>query len=96
MHFDGRIGRMPQTFTWNKWDDNNWNLYKMKAGGSGKQLFVSLTRDKKSIPAQLTKKSHFLKSSYSEASFNQHLWLRYYIIFFFSCFTQEILRAASQ
>ena len=35
-----------QNFHLEEVDENNWNLYKVKAGGSGKQLFVSLTRDK--------------------------------------------------
>jgi hypothetical protein len=35
-----------QNFHLEEVDENNWNLYKVKADGSGKQLFVSLTRDK--------------------------------------------------
>ena len=35
-----------QNFHLEEVDESNWNLYKVKADGSGKQLFVSLTRDK--------------------------------------------------
>ena len=35
-----------QNFHLEKVDENHWDLYKVKADGSGKQLFVVLTRDK--------------------------------------------------
>lgn len=35
-----------QSFHLEEVDANHWNLFKVKAGGSGKQLFVALTRDK--------------------------------------------------
>ena len=35
-----------QNFHLEEVDENDWNLYKVKADGSGKQLFGSLTRDK--------------------------------------------------
>ena len=35
-----------QSFHLEEVDANHWNLYKVKADGSGKQLFVALTRDK--------------------------------------------------
>ena len=35
-----------QNFHLEEVDENNWNLYKLNADGSAKQLFVSLKRDK--------------------------------------------------